>query len=109
MFTYIDPAVRAELIARGQLVRIDGRGRPLEAQSTYPAESHGVNILGPIPLPLARPGLSLTVQWYAAVRSTELSRVEKPCPGFDPTGRAAPVLAAGLQHGGQQRVGSGYA
>ena len=32
--------------------------------------------MGPIPLPIKLPGVDTTVQWYAAVRSTELRGVE---------------------------------
>ncbi len=89
MFTYFDQKIRTRLIEQGRLARIDGRGRPLDPGAAVLGNAHAINLLGPIPLPLRRGGLSMTVTWYAAVRSTELSNVED--------------LAQDLRaHGGQQ-------
>lgn len=77
MFTYIDPDVRRRLIADGKLARINERGEPIDPSTQPPAGSHAINILGPIPLPLHLGVLKTTVQWYATVRSTELSKVEE--------------------------------
>ena len=77
MFTYIDPKVRSRLIEQGRLTRIDGRGRLLDAGAAVPENTHAINILGPIPLPLALGEISMTVDWYATVRSTELGKVEE--------------------------------
>lgn len=94
MFTYIDPKVRERLTAEGKFVRIDGAGRTLAAGE--PAATNGsvasstmLNILGPIPLPLQIAGTPVEVQWYAAVRRTELKRLEQ--------------LAAELRDSGGQR------
>jgi GTP cyclohydrolase II len=82
MFTYIDPQVRERLTAEGKLVRIDAAGRALAAGE--PAPTNGsvagptvLNVLGPIPLPLQIAGARLETQWYAAVRRTELKRLEE--------------------------------
>jgi GTP cyclohydrolase II len=76
MFTYLDPTVRERLIAQGTLRRIDVRGQTLDP-SRAPAEGTvAINVLGPIPLPIRMGGVAITVDWYAAVRSTELSKVE---------------------------------
>ena len=75
MFTYINPEIRERLIRDGKLLRIDSEGTPVE-MSEVPNPGHHLNIMGPIPLPLARGGSQLTVNWYASVRSTELSEVE---------------------------------
>ncbi len=77
MFTYINPEIRRRLIDEGKLVRIDAHGREISAESAPPDGRLAVNILGPISLPLNLPGLELTVNWYASVRSTELAKVEE--------------------------------
>ena len=76
MFTYIDPTVRERLIAQGRLVRIDADGRLTDARAEPVPGAHAISILGPIPLPLDLSGRQYTVDWYAAVRHTELSKVE---------------------------------
>jgi GTP cyclohydrolase II len=76
MFTYLDPAVRRKLIAQGKLRRIDLRGVLLDP-NVAPADGEpAVNLLGPIPLPIRLGRVRTEVQWYASVRSTELSKVE---------------------------------
>ena len=77
MFTYLNPEVREKLIARGKLTRIDGQGQPLAMDSVPMPGSLVINLLGPIPLPLRMGGKQYDTQWYATVRSTELSRVEE--------------------------------
>jgi len=94
MFTYIDPKVRQRLITEGKLVRIDAAGRALSAGEPAPSDgSVGaaalLNILGPIPLPLQIAGVRMDARWYAAVRRTELRRLED--------------LAAELRDSGGQR------
>ncbi len=77
MFTYIDPSVRERLIEQGKLIRIDSRGQPISPTLSPEDPGLAVNVLGPIPLPIQRGRLSLNVDWYAAVRHTELSKVEQ--------------------------------
>jgi GTP cyclohydrolase II len=77
VFTYIDPNVRQQLIEQGRLIRIDGQGRSISAHQPPAAGEHAINLLGPIPLPLRKDHIDITVQWYAAVRHTELSKVEE--------------------------------
>ena len=93
MFTYLDPQVRRKLVADGKLVRINGQGELIDAHSQpSDADNPGdlaINLLGPIPLPMSLPSVQTTVQWYAAVRSTELSQVE----AF-----ASDMMARGGQH-----------
>ena len=75
MFTYINPDIRERLIRDGKLFRIDADG--IEVQMTdAPGPGLHLNLMGPIPLPLERGQRQPTVQWYASVRSTELSEVE---------------------------------
>lgn len=76
MFTYLNPDIRERLIAEGKLLRIDAQGRLIESSHTAPAGQRSLNLLGPVPLPLARGTQHPTAQWFAAVRSTELSEVE---------------------------------
>lgn len=64
MFTYIDPTVRERLEAAGKLFRIERAG------------GGTISVLGPIPMPLTVGGSALSVQWYATVRNTELTRLE---------------------------------
>jgi GTP cyclohydrolase II len=76
MFTYLNPEVRERLIRQGSLIRIDGRGREIDPRAQPPAAELALNILGPIPLPIEIGDVSTQVDWYASVRSTELSEVE---------------------------------
>jgi GTP cyclohydrolase II len=77
VFTYIDPSVRQRLIAQGKLIRIDAHGREISATAAPCSDGIALNLLGPIALPIERGGLNLTVDWYVAVRHTELHHVER--------------------------------
>ncbi|MEE4282689.1 MAG: GTP cyclohydrolase II [Pseudomonadales bacterium] len=76
MFTYLNPEIRQRLIAEGKLVRLDADGQLIDVHTPEAPGELAINLLGPIPLPIALPSTQTTVQWYAAVRSTELSQVE---------------------------------
>lgn len=76
MFTYLDPTVRERLISQGRLVRIDADGNTTDPRTEPQPGSGAISILGPIPLPLGRGGKQFQVDWYAAVRHTELSKVQ---------------------------------
>ena len=89
MFTYLNPDVRKRLIAEGKLVRLDAQGQLIDVATPESPGELAINLLGPIPLPLNLPGVETTVQWYAAVRSTELKQVEA---------LAADLRARGGQH-----------
>lgn len=93
MFTYLDPSVRQRLIEQGSLQRIDADGAVVKEGSAA-----AISILGPIPLPLQLPGRELEVEWYAAVRHTELSKVEDLARELRETGgqRSFSVLASSL-------------
>lgn len=93
MFTYLDPTVRQRLAEQGSLQRIDADGVVVGE-----GEVAAISILGPIPLPLQLPGRELEVQWYAAVRHTELSKVEDLAKELRETGgqRSFSVLASSL-------------
>jgi len=76
MFTYLNPDIRKSLIDQGTLLRINADGEPLSAEAQAPLGQRSLNLLGPVPLPIARGEAQLNARWYAAVRSTELSEVE---------------------------------
>ena len=86
MFTYLNPEIRERLIQKGKLVRIDAKGDMLDARQPSSPDSFALNLLGPIPLPLGRGHKHPTVNWYAAVRSTELSEVEALASSLRDTG-----------------------
>ncbi|HEX7061867.1 MAG TPA: GTP cyclohydrolase II [Woeseiaceae bacterium] len=77
MFTYLDPTVRRRLIEQGKLRRIDANGVEIDAEQPPAAGEKALSVLGPIPLPLIRNRRRFRVAWYAAVRHTELSKVEE--------------------------------
>lgn len=75
MFTYLDPTIRARLVADGYLRRISAEG---EAFDSTPAVSESVgalDVLGPIPLPINLDGCQLAMRWYAVVRSRDLAKL----------------------------------
>ncbi|MDX1516921.1 MAG: GTP cyclohydrolase II [Woeseiaceae bacterium] len=76
MFSYIDPGIRERLTTQGTLYRIDRDGRRLPADSGADGVAT-ISILGPIPLPLDVVTRRIDVQWYAAVRNTELRKVQQ--------------------------------
>ncbi len=76
MFTYLRPDVREKLIDHGKLIRIDANGQRLDPRQPPPSDGIALNLLGPIPMPLGRGDEQPIVNWYAAVRSTELGQVE---------------------------------
>ena len=76
MFTYLKPGIRERLINEEKLFRIDADGNRMEADGVGTSGQRIVNLLGPIPLPLARGEQRPTAKWYATVRATELAEVE---------------------------------
>ena len=76
MFTYLNPDVREKLIGQGRLVRLNSDGELIDVQSPDHPGELAINLLGPIPLPVGIGGLDVRVNWYAAVRSSELNEVE---------------------------------
>ena len=75
MFSYIDPTVRERLVETGSLFRIDREGRKLDSAAEA-GEGGSISLLGPIPLPIVVGDRRLKVTWYAAVRNTELKKVQ---------------------------------
>ena len=76
MFTYLDPSIRRRLIKEEKLIRIDYEGEQLDSEAPQAPGEVIINLLGPIPMPIDTLEGRIIVQWYAAVRSTELQQVE---------------------------------
>ncbi len=77
MFTYLNPDIRQQLADAGKLVRINRSGRVIDESNPTSTGELVINLLGPIPLPLKMSGRPYQASWYAAVRSTELEKVEE--------------------------------
>lgn len=89
MFTYLDPSVRDRLIRQHRLRRINAEGVEIEVVSADVPAEPALEVLGPIPLPIALTGKPFTANWYAFVRRTELARVQ---------GLAEELREKGAQH-----------
>ena len=76
MFTYLDPSIRRRLINEEKLIRIGYEGEQLDSEAPQVPGEVIINLLGPIPMPIDTLEGRIIVQWYAAVRSTELQQVE---------------------------------
>ena len=76
MFTYLDPSIRRRLIKDEKLIRIGYEGEQLDSEAPQAPGEVIINLLGPIPMPIDTLEGRIIVQWYAAVRSTELQQVE---------------------------------
>ena len=67
MFTYLNPEVREKLVDQGRLVRVNSEGELIDVKSPdYPGEL-AINLLGPIPMPMAIGGVDLTVDWLSLI------------------------------------------
>ena len=72
MFSYVDPKVKAELLASGKLVALDDAGNRVDPQ----AAGAVLNVLGPVPLPIVLESGEATFRWYPFVRRSDLDRIE---------------------------------
>ena len=75
MFAYIDPAVKRELLIKKKLFYLDVEGRP--CTSAGPRAAPFLSMVGPIALPLQVGRIERTFQWYAWVRNSDLTRIER--------------------------------
>ena len=73
MFTYIDPTVRARLIAQKKLRRINEQGHEVDVTSPNLPDDPALEVMGPIPMPIDLTGEDVLTQWYPFVRRTELA------------------------------------
>lgn len=94
MFAYIDPTVRATLVAQGKLARIDSQGNRLDPNGPVQPGSVLLNVLGPVPLPVRLGEREISFQWYAFVRHTELAEANELADAL--RGRGEPQLFAKL-------------
>ncbi len=76
MFTYINPDVRQTLIRDGKLLKLDLDGAVVDPGQPIDGGARSIHLLGPIPLPVKKGTNRSEANWYAAVRSSELSDVE---------------------------------
>ena len=70
MFSYVDPSIRAQLIAKHQLIDLDRAGREIT--------EHGqpyISVLGPVTIPRLIHGREVPLEWYPFVRRMELAQV----------------------------------
>lgn len=72
MFSYVDKTIRERLKERGQLVTLDGEGRPVGPER---GGKRALSILGPIPIYRLHRGEERTLHWYPFVHRVELDRV----------------------------------
>mgnify|MGYP005705623453 FL=1 len=64
------------MIKEEKLIRIGYEGEQLDSEAPQAPGEVIINLLGPIPMPIDTLEGRIIVQWYAAVRSTELQQVE---------------------------------
>ena len=64
------------MIKEEKLIRIGYDGEQLDSEAPQAPGEVIINLLGPIPMPIDTLEGRIIVQWYAAVRSTELQQVE---------------------------------
>lgn len=95
MFGYIDPTIREQLIEKGQLIRINGKGEQIGVDDQDADSDVTLNVLGPIPLPVDIGDKRKTVNWFAFVRHTELAVAEEIADSVRKVGdrRLLPLLS----------------
>jgi len=70
VFSYVDPNIRAQLIAKRQLIDLDRHGREIgEDGQPY------LSVLGPVTIPRLIHGREVALEWYPFVRRMELTQV----------------------------------
>jgi len=77
MFTYLNHSICEKLTEQGKLLRIDLQGNIVSEEAAASQNAVTIKLLGPIPLPISSNGIGYCAQWYAAVRTTELVKVEE--------------------------------
>jgi GTP cyclohydrolase II len=74
MFSYVDPNIKKLLVEAGKLLSINERG---ERCSDDARDEPFINLVGPVPLPLHVGHESVTFDWFAWVRHSDLSRIDE--------------------------------
>jgi GTP cyclohydrolase II len=70
VFSYVDPSIRTQLIAKHQLIDLDQEGREV-AEGGQPY----LSVLGPVTIPRLIHGREVPLEWYPFVRRMELTQV----------------------------------
>jgi len=84
VFSYVDPSIRAQLIAKHQLIDLDGDGREMgEDGQPY------LSVLGPVTIPRLIHGREVPLEWYPFVRRMELTQVLEAASGVTDGASAA--------------------
>lgn len=84
MFSYVDPSIRAQLIAKHQLIDLDRAGREI----TEGGQPH-LSMLGPVTIPRLIHGHEVPLEWYPFVRRMELAQVLAAASGVTDGASAA--------------------
>ncbi|MGB5096887.1 MAG: GTP cyclohydrolase II [Porticoccaceae bacterium] len=70
MFSYVDPSIRDQLIAKHQLIDLDRDGRIINKDG-----QPFISVLGPVTIPRLIHGQEVPLDWYPFVRRVELTQV----------------------------------
>lgn len=75
MFAYVDPSVKRELLAQGELIYLDERGQccSIGCDDMDPY----ISMVGPVPLPIGLHDSGAVFSWYAWVKHSDLHRIEQ--------------------------------
>jgi GTP cyclohydrolase II len=84
VFSYVDPSIRAQLIAKHQLIDLDQEGREI-AEGGQPY----LSVLGPVTIPRLIHGREVPLEWYPFVRRMELTQVLEAASQVTDGGSAA--------------------
>lgn len=84
MFSYVDPSIRAQLIAKHQLIDLDQQGREI-AEGGQPY----LSMLGPVTIPRRFHAGEVALDWYPFVRRMELTQVLEAASQVTDGGSAA--------------------
>jgi GTP cyclohydrolase II len=86
MFSYVDKKIREKLKNDHKLITVNHEGNMVDTEN---GDKPFISILGPIPIPRKIGDKDVTLQWYAFVRRTELSRVLDAANRVDNNGEEA--------------------
>lgn len=75
MFAYVDPSVKRDLLAQGELIYLDEWGRCCTT-GCDDVEPY-ISMVGPVPLPIGLHEGGAVFSWYAWVKHSDLHRIEQ--------------------------------